>query len=255
MTHYPHKVENKIITNRLSQTTTIRTFVSQTWPSLTHHWSGFAARESEEHALCTTSDTGMNASELQQFYSYEQRSITVTWPQWVHYNIPHDSHMIVPHQEAVQPLHRSLQTAMPSDECTWQTSEPQCYPWQELGRSGQYRKKVVTIVFALVQLLLAGTWQSHDSHLKMVSLHTFHDSSMREKFLGTMAATTPIGAHPFTSVSISWAHPIHVTHQQLTFHLYSANTGECIEHIVCDTWHFSLFLCSFERWSMTGETV
>ena len=36
---------------------------------------------------------------------------------------------------------------------------------------------------------------------------TFHERSMRGKFQGTMAATTPMGAHPCISVSISCAQP------------------------------------------------
>ena len=43
-----------------------------------------------------------------------------------------------------------------------------------------------------------------------MSVVTFHDSNINGKFQGTIAATTPIGAHSFISVSISCAQPIEV---------------------------------------------
>ena len=81
------------------------------------------------------------------------------------YNWSQDSHMIVPYQEVVQPLHRSLQTAVLSDECMWQASEPQCYPWQELGRSGQYRNRLRQLLALVLSTFSYCCLLTHDSHM------------------------------------------------------------------------------------------
>ena len=54
----------------------------------------------------------------------------------------------------------------------------------------------------IIEVLWSHTPTSPREHTR-----TFHERSMRGKFQGTMAATTPMGAHPCISVSISCAQP------------------------------------------------
>jgi len=143
----------------------------------------------------------MSASKLQQFYLYEQHSTLIQSHDHIGYTIQqttgqsHDcpspggspaSAQISANSNAVRRVYvAGFRTTV--------------LPMARAGQIWTVQKKVVHMTITSVLVLSTFSYcclLTHDSHLKIVSLHTFHESSMRGKFQGTMAATTPIGAHP-----------------------------------------------------------